>query len=232
MLSWKQCALPVITTMALWQTHALGHMITGRVHFFVITYYTHLASVRFDHSVCCGSLMTTYMCVYISEHYVWKITMVPTFISLISFALFARSFEDGQNHLLPPVSSLGSRNLRLIQTQRKLKGGWSYQVFVLLCSKKRQALQVTMFGASMKWYCLTTEICLSTHKSQIVKFQEHLVDYQNWKKINNLWWSCFLKAQRKLGRLFGLVLCFKRYMFVFTALDKGNILSCTEDSWE
>ena len=145
MLSWKQCALPVITTMALWQTHALGHMITGRVHFFVITYYTHLASVRFEHSVCCGSLMTTYMCVYISEHYVWKITMVPTFISLISFALFARSFEDGQNHLLPPVSSLGSRNLRLIQTQRKLKGGWSYQVFVLLCSKK---------GKHCKWLCL------------------------------------------------------------------------------
>ena len=30
-------------------THALGH------------YYAHLASVRFEHSVCRGSLMTTYI---------------------------------------------------------------------------------------------------------------------------------------------------------------------------
>ena len=36
MQSWKQCTLPVITTMALWQlaTHALGHMISGRAHCF------------------------------------------------------------------------------------------------------------------------------------------------------------------------------------------------------
>ena len=85
-----------------------------------------------------------YVCIYI-----WTLCLKnhngSYFISLISFALFARSFEDGQNHLLPPVSSLGSRNLRLIQTQRKLKGGWSYQVFVLLCSKK---------GKHCKWLCL------------------------------------------------------------------------------
>ena len=38
-----KCALPVITTMALWQL------------------YAHLASVRFEHSLCRGSLMTTYI---------------------------------------------------------------------------------------------------------------------------------------------------------------------------
>ena len=47
----KQCALSVITTMALWQ---LMHL--------------RLPSVRFEHSVCRGSLMTTlyiYMYIYI-----------------------------------------------------------------------------------------------------------------------------------------------------------------------
>ena len=39
-------------------THALGHMM-------YMIYYAHLASVRFEHSVCRGSLMTTYMTTYI-----------------------------------------------------------------------------------------------------------------------------------------------------------------------
>ena len=42
----------------------------------------------------------------------------------------------------------------------------------------------------------------------------------------------FLKAQRKLDGSVGLVLCFKRDIFRFTAVDKGKILSCLEDSWE
>ena len=40
------------------ETHALGHMMYGS--------YAHLASVRFEHSVCHGSLMTTtYIYIYI-----------------------------------------------------------------------------------------------------------------------------------------------------------------------
>ena len=35
-------------------THALGHMMYS-------IYYAHLTSVRFEHSVCRGSLMTTYL---------------------------------------------------------------------------------------------------------------------------------------------------------------------------
>ena len=38
-------------------------VITGRAHCFhdcIYIYYAHLASVRFEHSVCRGSLMTTY----------------------------------------------------------------------------------------------------------------------------------------------------------------------------
>ena len=40
------------------------------------------------------------------------------------------------------------------------------------------------------------------------------------------------KAQRKLEGSFGLVLCFRRDMFRFIALDKGKTLSCLEESWE
>ena len=42
-------------------THALGHIV------FMITYiyYAHRASVRFQHSVCRGSPMTTYIYIYI-----------------------------------------------------------------------------------------------------------------------------------------------------------------------
>ena len=36
-------------------------VITGRAHI----YYVHPASVRFEHSVCCGSLMTAYIHIYI-----------------------------------------------------------------------------------------------------------------------------------------------------------------------
>ena len=62
-------------------THALGHhvpkcmschkaivVITGRAHCFhdyIHIYYAHLASVRFEHSVCRGSLMTTNIYIYI-----------------------------------------------------------------------------------------------------------------------------------------------------------------------
>ena len=42
----------------------------------------------------------------------------------------------------------------------------------------------------------------------------------------------FLKAHRKLEGSIELVFLFKRDMFKFTALDKGKILSCSEDSWE
>ena len=42
-------------------THALGHMMYS---------YTHLASVRFEHSVCRGSLMTTYIYIYIIYIYI------------------------------------------------------------------------------------------------------------------------------------------------------------------
>ena len=43
-------------------------VITGREHYFhdyIYIYYAHLASVRFEHSVCRGSLMTTYIYIYI-----------------------------------------------------------------------------------------------------------------------------------------------------------------------
>ena len=45
-------------------THAFGYM--KYVFMIVYIYYAHLASVRFEHSVCCGSLMPTfviYLCI-------------------------------------------------------------------------------------------------------------------------------------------------------------------------
>ena len=86
MQSSKQCALPVITTMALWQPMHLGVLkcmgchkaivvITGRAHCFhdciyanyanLYMNYAHLASVGFEHSVCCGSLIYIYIYIYI-----------------------------------------------------------------------------------------------------------------------------------------------------------------------
>ena len=67
MLSWKQCALPVITTMALWQLMHLGTWCTVIHCWYQWTkeysrvYRTHFASMRFEHSVCRGSLMATYI---------------------------------------------------------------------------------------------------------------------------------------------------------------------------
>ena len=62
-------------------THALGHMschkaivvITGRAHcFHDYIYYAYLASVGFEHSVCRGSLMTTY--IYILRVYILRVS--------------------------------------------------------------------------------------------------------------------------------------------------------------
>ena len=65
-------------------------VITGRAHCFhdyIYIYYAHLASVRFEHSVCRGSLMTTYTYIHIyyiihckikrDNHQVPKIVRVP-----------------------------------------------------------------------------------------------------------------------------------------------------------
>ena len=77
MQSWKQYALPVITTMASWQLMHMysctscaqvyelpqshcGNNQDATLFSWLHTYYAHLASVRFEHSVCRGSLMTTY----------------------------------------------------------------------------------------------------------------------------------------------------------------------------
>ena len=86
MLSSKQWALPVITTMALRQLMHLGRWCTmpkcmschkaivvmiGRAHCFhnnICSYYAHLASVRFEHSACRGSFMSIYTHIYIYIH--------------------------------------------------------------------------------------------------------------------------------------------------------------------
>ena len=81
MQSRKQCVIPVITKMALWQLMHLGTWCTpcAQAHkllqshcsdnqegtllsWLQIYYYAHLASVRFDYCVCCGSLMTITYC--------------------------------------------------------------------------------------------------------------------------------------------------------------------------
>ena len=54
----ESCALPVITTMALWQL---------------------IASVRFEHSVCNGSFMTDiyiHTCIYIHTYFFWSYSQI------------------------------------------------------------------------------------------------------------------------------------------------------------
>ena len=52
----KTTCLPGYHHNGLVATHAHGHM---------MCYYAHLASVRFEHSVCRGSLVTIYIYIYI-----------------------------------------------------------------------------------------------------------------------------------------------------------------------
>ena len=68
--SWKQCALPVITTMALWQLMHLGTWCTFTHCWYKWTkecsswlhiYFVHLEFERLGHSVCRGSRMTIYI---------------------------------------------------------------------------------------------------------------------------------------------------------------------------
>ena len=114
------------------------------------------------------------------EHYVTlqlKNHSSSTFTHLISFVLFVRSLQDGQNHLLATINSSGSKVFLWIQVHTKLKGGWSYQIFVPGCYNKSKRCKWLVFREWMKWYCLPPEICLLSHQLQFVKFQEHLFEY-------------------------------------------------------
>ena len=95
-------------------THALGHMMYG-YHFINCTscaqvykllqshcgdnlegtlfsrlhiYYTHLASVRFEHCVCCGSLMTTYI-----ERYMYTFNNLYQFLYQFTVQLSVSQYK-------------------------------------------------------------------------------------------------------------------------------------------
>ena len=62
MFHWYQQCVTVRHVPKCMSCHKAIVVITGRAHCFhdyIYTYYAHLASVRFEHSVCRGSLMTT-----------------------------------------------------------------------------------------------------------------------------------------------------------------------------
>ena len=60
----KTTCLPGYHRNGLVATHAHGHM---------MCYYAHLASVRFEHSVCRGLLVTIYIYIYIYIIYIYKL---------------------------------------------------------------------------------------------------------------------------------------------------------------
>ena len=93
MLSSKQCALPVITTLFSWK-----HI-----------YYAHLASVRFEHSVCRGPLMTTiyiypffqlqeiyFSSVYIFDH--WALLLYYKFVTLVYIYIYRYIYTQSIGH--------------------------------------------------------------------------------------------------------------------------------------
>ena len=67
------------------ETHALGHMMYGS--------YAHLASVRFEHSVCHESLMTTtyiyiYIYIYICMYIIYIIFIYMSYTYIHRYVLF------------------------------------------------------------------------------------------------------------------------------------------------
>ena len=65
------------------ETHALGHMMYGS--------YAHLASVRFEHSVCHGSLMTTtyiYIYIYMYIYNIYIIFIYKSYTYVHRYVLF------------------------------------------------------------------------------------------------------------------------------------------------
>ena len=64
LVHWYQQCVTVHHVPKCMSCHKAIVVITGRAHCFhdyIYIYYAHLASVRFEHSVCRGSLMTTYI---------------------------------------------------------------------------------------------------------------------------------------------------------------------------
>ena len=64
---WYQQCVTVHHVPKCMSCHKAIVVITGRAYCFHI-YYAHLASVRFEHSVCRGSLMTYYIYIYINTY--------------------------------------------------------------------------------------------------------------------------------------------------------------------
>ena len=71
-------------------------------------------------------------------------TTVSTCINLISFVLFVRSLQDGQNHLLAPFNYSGSRNFLIDSGTDEAKRRVIISNFYAWMLQKRQTFQVTL----------------------------------------------------------------------------------------
>ena len=69
-------------------------------------------------------------------------TTVSTFINLISFVLFVRSLQDGQNHLLATVNSSGPNFYLMDLGTEEVKGRVIISTFSSQMLQQRQMLQV------------------------------------------------------------------------------------------
>ena len=80
------------------------------------------------------------------EHYVTlqlKNHNSSTFIHLISFVLFVRSLQDGQNHLLAPINSSGSKIFFMDSGTHEVKGRVIISNFCSWMLQQKQTLQMT-----------------------------------------------------------------------------------------
>ena len=137
-----------------------------------------------------------------------------------------------QNHLLAPVNSSGSRNFLMDSGTDKVKGRVIISNFSSWMLQQRQTLQVTDVWRGDEMILSATGNMPFNSSITICKIS----GTSCWLlKLKGDLWSLvilFLKAQRKLEGSIGLVLHFKRDISRFTALDKGKIMSCLEDSWK
>ena len=101
MLSWKQCVLPVITAMALWQLMHLGPwaigVITGRAHCFNNNIYITFILLLWDLNTLCvvdhlWLLIYIYIYIYI---YIKHIIYITCIIYIISAPFRCTSSNEG-----------------------------------------------------------------------------------------------------------------------------------------
>ena len=144
-------------------------------------------------------------------------------MNIISFVLFVRSLQKGQNNLLAPLNSSGSKIFLMDSGTEQVNGKVIISGFCFWMLQPRHTLQVTDVWRVDEIIFYATSDMPFNSSITICKISGTSCWLLKLKGDRRSLIILFPKPQRKLEGSVGQVLRFNRDMLRLTALDKGKI---------